>query len=166
MGDTNSVSNTVTFWSESDASEHKAILDRIEALIEGLAWTGWDSAQVEVAWSPDVVPGMKYPRCVVCPSNEPEDYADRTNVEFAAIYPARIYLLDRIRGRAGSMEDLLHKREQICKLFKGITSLQEITGVYLVEVVPFAIVLDEETVRNYYAAGVSVRVHVNDVRGA
>lgn len=165
-GDTNAVSNIVIFWSESAASEHKAILDRIEALVQGLGWSGWTNAQIEVAWSPDITPGMKHPRVVICPSNEPEDYADRTNVEFAAVYPTRIYLFNRLQGRKGGMEDLLHKREQLCKLFKGITILHAVAGVYLVEVVPFAVVLDDEVARNYYAAGISVRVHVNDVRGA
>jgi len=87
-------------------------------------------------------------------------------VEYAAVYPVRIYLINRIRGRKGSMEDLLLKRQELCELFQKITSLQSIAGVFHVDVVPFAIVLDEDIVKDFYAAGISIRVHVNELRGS
>jgi hypothetical protein len=151
---------------QSTTSTHKAIMDRVAVLIRNLAWSGWTVAKdVSVAWTPNYAQEMDYPNCIVCPGNVSDDVPDRTNAEFEEIYPVRVYLANHAHGREQNMDDLLLKREQVKELFKGRWPLVAISGVFHIDVVPFAVVDDPDVdSKRLSVAGVLLNVHVNQAR--
>jgi hypothetical protein len=148
----------------ADTSKFKAILDRVEAEIEALAWAGWATSQVTIAWSPALVKDKAMPRVAVAPGNAPDSIVAQTNTSYSVAFPVRLYLMDRVSTRDAQMEALLAKREALRQLFMQRNVLSEVDGVFNVRVEPMPVVNDPDIDERMLITGVELAVEVEEAR--
>jgi hypothetical protein len=136
----------------------------VQALIQALNWTDWDVKQVDLCWSPNMGKAGKFPRCVICPGDSGDPVPEFTNASFTDEYPVRIYLMQRLQSKAGDLDDLLAKRQQLKSLFKQVNILAGVSGLYQLDVQPMPVVNDPDADEKMVISGVTLTAKIEEIR--